>query len=456
MNSNQPIVSIVIRARNEEKWLPRCLAMVYSQTYKNFEVVLVDNNSLDNTQEIAHEWNVDKVLDIKNYSPGAALNLGIKNSSGKYIVILSAHCVPCDDTWLGKLVSIFQTKSEIFATYGRQVPLPLTSGVNTRDLLSIFRSESRIQYSDYFFHNANSAIRREAWEEIPFNEELKNLEDQEWAKAHLKKGTKQIFYNSEARVFHHDGLHFFQSEQRTQGVVQVLKELNISNNLDYPIFHHHRLKSWVSVVLFDENRNKNSLKSCVENYRNFISLFSANTNKGKSVLVSSKNFYENLISDLNVDLSSTIYFIERKFNDFTFSSNEDILKVLASVVRILPEKLRFHPEAVFYFNPQYQPTTKKNFSNLISNYFLGDLDLVFLGRKISGLTWIKTPSGEFKPTDSVLNPNTERDHVFEAFLGAGSVFSASSLIRTEILKSTSIRIIDVGESIQRLKIDDSQ
>ena len=49
-------VSVVIRARNEEKWIRHCLDAVLSQTHRNFEVIVVDNSSQDKTVEIAkHE-----------------------------------------------------------------------------------------------------------------------------------------------------------------------------------------------------------------------------------------------------------------------------------------------------------------------------------------------------------------------------------------------------------------
>ena len=47
------LVSIVVRTKNEERWIGHCLKMVYSQTYKNFEIVIVDNASNDHTVKIA-------------------------------------------------------------------------------------------------------------------------------------------------------------------------------------------------------------------------------------------------------------------------------------------------------------------------------------------------------------------------------------------------------------------
>ena len=84
--------SIIIRTKNEEKWISICLNAIFKQDYKNFEVIIVDNCSTDKTVEKAKEWNV-KVVTLKEFKPGNAINYGIENSSGDYLICLSAHCL---------------------------------------------------------------------------------------------------------------------------------------------------------------------------------------------------------------------------------------------------------------------------------------------------------------------------------------------------------------------------
>ena len=89
------LISIIIRTKNEENWIGLCLRSIKSQSYKNYEVIIVDNNSVDYTIEkaksIIHDISICKIDENK---PGKALNLGIENSKGKYIVCLSAYCIP--------------------------------------------------------------------------------------------------------------------------------------------------------------------------------------------------------------------------------------------------------------------------------------------------------------------------------------------------------------------------
>ena len=91
-----PLVSIIIRTKNEEKWISACLKSVFRQQYKNIEVIIVDNESTDRTVAKAQEFPI-KLVTIKDFFPGKAINDGIRASSGEYIVCLSGHCIPVNN-----------------------------------------------------------------------------------------------------------------------------------------------------------------------------------------------------------------------------------------------------------------------------------------------------------------------------------------------------------------------
>jgi glycosyltransferase involved in cell wall biosynthesis len=444
--------SIIIRTKNEEKWLPRCLSMVFAQEYKNFEVVIVDNESTDNTVKIARSWNVDTIVNVSDYSPGKALNLGIKNSSGENLVFLSAHCVPVDEYWLSKLINSLESNDKVFAVYGRQIPLPDSSIENSRDLLSVFRTESRMQSKDNFFHNANSAIKRSAWNIIPFDEKIKSLEDQLWASEQFKvrKSLGDIYYNSEATVYHHDGLHYHESEDRSQRVVQSLRELNVTDLDKLPQFSKLRNKDWFTIAIFDDNSNLNALDVCAENYRNFLKNFSGIL-KCRNILVSSSNFFKKVSTNLDRDLLDSITLIERTSYNHGIENNLDLLEVIKNITVSIPDSFESYPEAIFFFNPQYLPTSAKHILNLLEIFGSGDYDLVLLGSKIQGLTWVRQASGRYTPSEFSLEPHKERSFVLETFLGAGCVMLPSAIVRKNILESHKVQIIQVPHSINRNK-----
>ena len=138
-------ISIVIRSRNEQKWIAETLSRIRSQSL-DAEIVLVDNNSTDDTVEIAKGFQLDHILNIDEFLPGKAINLGVRKSSGDYIVCISAHCLPTDQRWLEKLLESlnFTDKNKttnIVAAYGRQLPLKSTSELNKRDLFNTFGLE---------------------------------------------------------------------------------------------------------------------------------------------------------------------------------------------------------------------------------------------------------------------------------------------------------------------------
>ena len=53
---NQPLVSVILVTYNSEKYLDNCLKSVFKNKYSNFETIIVDNNSSDNTQSIIKEY----------------------------------------------------------------------------------------------------------------------------------------------------------------------------------------------------------------------------------------------------------------------------------------------------------------------------------------------------------------------------------------------------------------
>ena len=213
-----PKISIIIRTKNEEDWIQHCLDMVFKQDYQDFEVILVDNNSSDHTVTVAKRYPLAKVINIDYFIPGDALNKGIQVSTGEYIVCLSAHCVPKEIGWLDKLLANFDNNPKVAGVYGRQLPVSYTEPLDKRDLLITFGRDKRIQKKDYFFHNANSMLRRDVWEKFPFDDQATNIEDRIWGKT-VTDNDYYLVYEPSAEVYHHHGLHQGNPIERVRGVV---------------------------------------------------------------------------------------------------------------------------------------------------------------------------------------------------------------------------------------------
>lgn len=81
----KPFVSVIITTRNSERTLNKCLKSIVNQSYKNIELIVVDNNSTDNTKRIAQKYT--KLLFNKGPERSAQRNYGAKKAKGKYLII---------------------------------------------------------------------------------------------------------------------------------------------------------------------------------------------------------------------------------------------------------------------------------------------------------------------------------------------------------------------------------
>jgi CMP-N-acetylneuraminic acid synthetase/GT2 family glycosyltransferase len=223
-------ISIIVRTKNEEKWIGACLRSVFEQQKCDFEVIIVDDKSQDQTLEIVSKFPVKLVNYNGSYLPGNSLNTGIRQSEGEYLAILSGHCIPVNQHWLHNMLRNFNDP-KIAAVYGRQEPLPYSSDTDKRDLWTVFGLDRKVQKKDSFFHNANSMIRRDIWDKIPFDENTTNIEDRIWAKSVLQDGY-HVVYDPEASVYHWHGIHQDGNEERLRNVVRIVESLELINAND--------------------------------------------------------------------------------------------------------------------------------------------------------------------------------------------------------------------------------
>ena len=92
-----PIVSIVIPTYNHAKFIGKALESVIDQTYKNWEAIVIDNNSTDDTDKVINQYNDPRIKYLKINNDGViakSRNLGIKEAKGEWIAFLDS-----DDWW---------------------------------------------------------------------------------------------------------------------------------------------------------------------------------------------------------------------------------------------------------------------------------------------------------------------------------------------------------------------
>ena len=190
-------ISIIIRNRNESEYIGFAIQSVIDHI-KDPEIIIVDNQSTDESMKIVSlfdKYNIKKYNINGNYTPGKALNFGVKKASNNIILVLSAHA---------KITTInIEMLSQWFrhghvAVFGNQTPIYKGKKITKRYIWSHFINTTKENlYSKIedrqFLHNAFCFYNKEFLLSSPFDENLSGKEDRYWAADIVKKGHKYLY-----------------------------------------------------------------------------------------------------------------------------------------------------------------------------------------------------------------------------------------------------------------------
>ena len=117
----QPLVSVVMPTYNHAQFIGDAIGSVLDQTYKNIELIIIDNYSEDDTEEIIASFHNTRIKYKKFRNNGiiaASRNIGIRESHGKYIAFLDS-----DDIWvptkIEKQIKLLENNENTFLVYSR-------------------------------------------------------------------------------------------------------------------------------------------------------------------------------------------------------------------------------------------------------------------------------------------------------------------------------------------------
>ncbi|MCI4624572.1 MAG: glycosyltransferase [Candidatus Magnetoovum sp. WYHC-5] len=108
--------SVIIPAYNAQKTIGMCLDALMKQTYTDYEVIVIDDGSSDNTASIVNAYPVRYVRQ-ENSGPACARNRGVSLSSGEVILFTDSDCIPSQN-WISEMVSVFEADPEVVAIKG--------------------------------------------------------------------------------------------------------------------------------------------------------------------------------------------------------------------------------------------------------------------------------------------------------------------------------------------------
>jgi len=111
-------VSVVVVTHNRCKALARCLSALQRQTYSNFEIIVVDSNSTDDTPNLVGSYRNAELVQIKAMNVPQKRNIGIKESLGEIVAFIDDDAIPADD-WLSNVVESYNYSSKIGGAGGK-------------------------------------------------------------------------------------------------------------------------------------------------------------------------------------------------------------------------------------------------------------------------------------------------------------------------------------------------
>lgn len=209
---NPEHLSIVILTKNGGPLFKEVLAGLFACAgICETEVLIIDSGSSDATLEYATEYPQIRVHRIppSEFGHGKTRNLGARMTKGAIIVYLVQDATPATPDFLKRLTAPV-IEDRFAGTFGRQLPRPSTNKIEQIFLKHTYPDRREVRacsdgsdlgIKSIFFSNVCSAIRRDVWEQIHFDESLIMSEDQLWAKQVLLAGHR-VSYEPSAMVFH--------------------------------------------------------------------------------------------------------------------------------------------------------------------------------------------------------------------------------------------------------------
>lgn len=193
-------ISVIVPCYNTEKYLNKCVDSILEQTYKNIELILVDDGSKDNTGAICDNYakndNRVKVIHKKNGGASSARNEGLKAATGDYVAFADS------DDWMVK--QTYRYLMYLILKYNADCAIGRTDGAYEKDGKYFYKktekwpdkvSDSNEVTQSLFIHGSamyNKLMKRSLFDGISFDEGVINEDEPMMLRLYLKMNTIAI------------------------------------------------------------------------------------------------------------------------------------------------------------------------------------------------------------------------------------------------------------------------
>lgn len=237
--------SIIIPAFNSEKYIKACLDSIFHIDYPDYEIIIVDGGSTDNTINIIRNYNI-KLIQIINKSISNSRNTGAKQAKGDALVFIDSDCIVNKD-----LLKKSEEYLKAYACCGSFYKPDKDAGWVAKTWLLI---EKKKKGTVEWIPSGTLIVKRTIFDEIDgFNEKLITAEDFDFCQRLNKKGYK-IFNDPEIASIHigqTDNIKdFFKKEMwRGNSLIKSIKVQGIRNQLFSTIITFYHLLAIIFLII---------------------------------------------------------------------------------------------------------------------------------------------------------------------------------------------------------------
>src|SRR5690348_9308072 len=219
---SEVFTSIILRSFNEGWALRQTLPALQAQTYKNWELIVIDSGSTDGSAELIRRARPAHFVQItpEQYNPSRVMNHGMQLARAERAIFLNADATPQGGEWLRPLVEALADPNTA-AVFGRQIPRPGCPAVYAHDYERCFGPQRQSAQWEHFFSMVSSGLRKDIWARRGFLEQMQYSEDDEYTRWCRAQGYR-VVYCPKSVVMHSHNYTPEQAYKRSFGEARAL------------------------------------------------------------------------------------------------------------------------------------------------------------------------------------------------------------------------------------------
>jgi len=239
-------VSIIIPIKNRVSYLPNLIKNLSNLNYPQYEIIIVDDCSTDNTKDLLKQYPIKKILLEKSVGSAKARNIGIKEAKNDIIALTDSDCF-VSRNWLKDLVPFLHTYDVVGGKviFCDDIENKLNPSITNETVIS---KDSPVN----FINTSSMVFKKDLWN-LTSGFLNYRLEDVEFSWRLLKKGYK-LFYASKGLVIHHgtrtphQNIKKYLQYGKSYSYISYIHKMNL-NNKSEPIFDRKSIWDYFKLIM---------------------------------------------------------------------------------------------------------------------------------------------------------------------------------------------------------------